>query len=173
MQDEYIQIGKLGKPHGLQGALKVHLWDEFSDFRPKQVLFVKQAGDLVPFFIEKVREHGVHVLVYFEDLENPNAAYQLANKPIFVRKQDLPPAYLEQEVSEMEAVLGFRIFDQNLGEIGPIIDYDEQVYQTMVLVDYKGTEVMIPWVDAYIERMDVEQQIIEMDLPEGLLTLSE
>ena len=169
MQDEYIQIGKLGKPHGLNGALKVLLWADFSDFIPKNVLFVELTGDLIPFFITSIKESGAHLLVRFEDFDNPNSAYKLAKKKIFVRKRDLPESYFQEQVSDMDALLGFRIIDQSLGKIGEIIDFDEQVHQTMILVEYNGAEVMIPWVEAYIERFDVDKRIIEMDLPAGLL----
>ncbi|HHB79120.1 MAG TPA: 16S rRNA processing protein RimM [Saprospiraceae bacterium] len=170
MQPEYIQIGRLGKPYGLKGAVKVLLWDEYVGFRPpKQVLFVQQRGDIIPFFFKSFQEQGGHLLVVFEDFDNPNAAYAVAQKPIFVRKQDLPEDFLEEEDTELDAILGFQIVDKQLGLIGPIIDYDEQPHQSIILVDYQGREVMIPWVDAYIQDFDLQKRVITMDLPLGLL----
>ncbi len=172
MQEEYIQIGRLGKPFGLNGAIKVNLWDEFIGFvPPKNVLFVRQGGDVVPFFFTSFKEQGAHLLVVFEDFDNPNMAHKVAQKDIFVRKQDIPSEFLEEEASEMEAILGFRIIDENLGLIGSVIDFDEKPYQTVILVEYQDREVMIPWVDAYIVGVDSDKQVIKMDLPEGILDL--
>lgn len=172
MQEEYIQIGRLGKPFGLQGAIKVQIWDEFVGLiPPKKVLFVQQGGDVIPFFFTSFKEQGAHLLVVFEDFDNPNTAHKVAKNNIFVRKQDLPAEFLEEEVSEMEALIGFEIHDEHLGVIGPIIDFDEMPHQTIILVDHEGTEVMIPWVEAYIEDFDTDKKVIHMDLPEGLLNL--
>lgn len=170
MQDEYIQIGRLGKPFGLTGAIKVKIWDEFVGFTPaKNVLFVEQGGDVIPFFFTSFGKQGGHLLVVFEDFDNPNTAHQVAKKNIFVRKQDIPKRFLETEKSEMEDFVGFQIKDESLGVIGSILDYDEGAHQTVILVAYQEREVMIPWVDAYILGVDVDQKIIQMDLPEGLL----
>jgi len=172
MQEEYIQIGRLGKPFGLNGAIKVQIWDEFVGLvPPKNVLFVEQGGDVIPFFFTLFKEQGAHLLVLFEDFDNPNAAHKVAKNNIFVRKQDMPPEFLEEETSDMDHVVGFRIKDESLGDIGVILDYDEQPYQTVVLVEYQDREVMIPWVDAYILGFDEENKVIQMDLPEGLLVL--
>lgn len=172
MQEDYIQIGRLGKPFGLKGAIKVQMWDEYVGLvPPKNVVFVQQGGDVIPFFFTSFKEQGVHLLVTFEDIDNPNAAHQIAKNNIFVRKQDMPSEFLEKEKSEMEALLNFEIMDKNLGVIGPIIDFDESPYQTVVLVKYKDKEVMIPWVDAYILGFDAQKKAINMDLPEGLLDL--
>ncbi len=173
MEEEYIQIGRLGKPFGLQGAIKVQLWDEFVGLvPPKNVLFVRQGGDVIPFFFTSFKEQGAHLLVFFEDVDNPNAAHKVAKNDIFVRKQDMPNVFLEEETSEMENVLGFEIIDTNLGKIGAILDYDEKPYQTVVLVEYLEQEVMIPWVEAYILDFDEKKKSILMDLPEGLLDIS-
>ena len=172
MQEEYIQIGRLGKPFGLNGAIKVNLWDEFIGLiPPKNVLFVRQGGDVIPFFFTSFKEQGAHLLVVFEDFDNPNMAHKVAQKDIFVRKQDIPSEFLEEEASELEAILGFRIIDENLGLIGSVIDFDEKPYQTVILVEYQDREVMIPWVDAYIVGVDSDKQVIKMDLPEGILDL--
>lgn len=173
MQEDYIQIGRLGKPYGLQGAIKVKMWDEFVGLVPsKNVLFVQLGGDIIPFFFVSFKMQGAHLLVVFEDFDNPNTAHKVAKKNIFMRKQDIPSKYFEKEVSEMSAMIGFVIQDDRLGEIGVILDFDEMPHQTIVLVDYQGREVMVPWVDSYIQGFDVDKKIVNMDLPEGLLDLS-
>jgi len=172
MQEEYIQIGRLGKPFGLHGAIKVLMWDEFNGLvPPKNVLFVQQGGDLIPYFFVSFKEQGAHLLVNFEDFDNPNTAHKVAKKGIFVRKEDIPIEFLEEEKSPVEELLGFNLVDKSLGIIGAIIDFDIMPFQTMVLVDFQDRKVMIPWVEAYILGFDMKKKIINVDLPEGLLDL--
>lgn len=167
--DTFIQIGKLGKPYGLKGEIKLLLWDEFVDFLPQDVLFVPQHGDKIPFFLEYSKVQGAHVLAKFEDFQDPNAVYKLAQKPVFLREKDIPDAFLVQPESDMEHLLDYQLRDKTLGHLGPIIGYDDGGLQQMILVAYDDQEIMIPWVESYILKLDEKKQIILVDLPEGLL----
>ncbi len=166
---EYIQIGKLGKPHGLKGALKVILWDRFEELMPKNILFVEQKGDIIPFFIQSCKEQGAHLLVQFEDFKSPNDAYPLAQKKLFLREKDIPKELLVEPVSEFNWLIGMRLNDEHLEPIGEIIDFDEAGKQLVVLVKKGNKQFMIPWVSDYIINMDRLAKTAQLDLPKGLI----
>ncbi len=166
---EYIQIGKLGKPHGLNGAIKVSLWDKFEDLMPKNVLFVEQKGDIIPFFIDSCKEQGAHLLVHFEDFKTPNDAYPLAQKKLYLREKDIPKEFLVEPVSEFNWLVGLRLTDEELAPIGEIIDFDEAGKQLVVLVKKGNKEFMIPWVEAYIININLDKKTAMLNLPEGLI----
>jgi ribosomal 30S subunit maturation factor RimM len=44
--------------------------------------------------------------------------------------------------------------------------------QDLLVVDYKGNKVDIPFVEAFISKIDFELQIVSMNLPPGLIEVS-
>jgi 16S rRNA processing protein RimM len=43
----------------------------------------------------------------------------------------------------------------------------------LVIRTPRGDELLIPFVRAYLRKMDIEAKRLEMDLPQGLLTVQE
>ena len=68
--------------------------------------------------------------------------------------------------------IGFRVIDADQGEIGEVIDYDDQTENWILKVeDAGGNELLLPFHEAFIVNIDHEGRVLEMRLPEGLLEL--
>ena len=46
-----------------------------------------------------------------------------------------------------------------------------RIGQDLIVVDYKNKNVLIPFTEQLITNIDKEEQILEMDLPNGLLQI--
>ena len=46
-----------------------------------------------------------------------------------------------------------------------------RIGQDLIVVDYKNKSVLIPFTEQLITNIDKEEQILEMDLPNGLLEI--
>ena len=55
--------------------------------------------------------------------------------------------------------------------IGPIISTMSRIGQDLIVVDYKNKNVLIPFTEQLITNIDKKEQILEMDLPNGLLEI--
>ncbi len=61
--EEYIEVGRLGKVHGLQGEIKLTMEDKFLvDVLQLDALFLEQGGKKTPYFIEYLRGRGTLIL---------------------------------------------------------------------------------------------------------------
>jgi len=168
---EYIQIGYLLKPSGIDGYIKVNIEDDFmDDFLDAAHAFSMIRGDYVPFLIENV-EDSHHLLVKFEDFNSPEEASKLSNSTLYLTSDQLQHSsgILQSKIHHW---IGYEIISKNedlmisLGVIDEIIKLPTQ--QNAVLV-YNGKSVQIPMVEDFIFNIDDEQEQIFMILPEGLL----
>ena len=172
--ENYIEIGRTLKVHGVKGALKVKIKEEYlEDFVQTQVLFLDLGRMHVPYFI-KQRTMGNDLIVYFEDVDSREQAFDIASKKIFLREQDLIPEKvreLETDSLEFGQLKGFVLQDVTLGELGEIEEIVEFPQQEMAFVTYQKKEVMIPLnANLIVEIKEKERQVL-MDLPEGLLDM--
>jgi len=172
MQD-LVKIGHTKKTYGYQGALKVFVEDHFlDDFLEAEVVFLEIVGQKIPHFVKQI-ENEHQLLLSFEDSDTKEAAKRLTNKPLFMRRGDLSDE-LEAPLNELlilQQFIGFTIVDQKAGEVGVVEDIIEMPQQYFAVVQYKGNEALIPINDQFLIGADPEKQILDMDLPEGLLEL--
>jgi 16S rRNA processing protein RimM len=172
MQD-LITIGHTKKTYGYQGALKIFVEDHFLDeFLEAEVVFLEIKGQQIPYFIKNI-ENEHQLLLELEDVDTKEAAKQLTDKPISMRREDLAgaPEAPVDELLILQQFIGFTIVDQEAGMVGVVEDIIEMPQQYFALVRYKGAEALIPINDEFLVGADLEEKILEMDLPEGLLDL--
>ncbi len=172
--EEYIEIAHTRKTYGVDGALKLVCEPPWDEVLPHlRAVFIEVEGGLLPFFVAEVRTTGT-AIIRFEDIRSPEAAKPLAGQPIFARPKDVEPFLDEDSLpgpTLPEQLEGLQVHDQNLGLVGTIEAVREMPQQLMAVITYKGQERLIPLHEDLILEIDPKKGIIQMDLPEGLLTL--
>ena len=87
--EKLVQIGQIKKPFGVKGDLRIRLEEAFEEsFAQATVLFVKEKGNPVPYFIESVTDNKGWLLK-LEDIDSPEQAKALSNQEIFLRAADV------------------------------------------------------------------------------------
>lgn len=175
MEQEYQEIGKIRKPHGLNGEMRVQIVDRYwEDLLHLGMLFLDINGQKVPFFIASIRPEAVPPIIALEDVDTKEAAERYKARPIFLRVSDLSsPIVAEAPEQDLYYgyLQGFELLDQDKLPVGRILRIDVYPQQEMAVLEREGKEVLVPLHDALILSLDEEQQIVQMDLPEGLLNL--
>ncbi len=173
--EAYQSIGFTKKTYGVKGELKLNIEDRYlEDFAQADVLFLDIAGRKIPYFLEYINFENPFTLK-FEDFDSKESAIELTGKEIFMRTTDLLAE--EERVFEVvgnlvfEQYINFEIVDKTLGEIGIIEEIIEYPQQEMAALRFQEKEVLIPMNEQLITKIDTENKVIEMDLPEGLLSL--
>ncbi|MCB9080414.1 MAG: hypothetical protein H6555_01755 [Lewinellaceae bacterium] len=177
--EKYIAIGRLGKSHGLAGEIKIQVKDRYwEDFIESEVLFIEQQGKPVPFFILDARTIGKEVVIQLDDVPTREASLALAGKEVFLREIDLLPDDQARPAGEptvigdrYELLTGYSLHEVELGFVGVIEEVLELPGQLMAVLTYQEREVLIPLTPVFIQSIDPKQQVVVMDLPEGLLDL--
>ena len=76
--EEVYKIGRIGKPHGVKGELKMQFSDDIFDRTDAEYLVLDIEGILVPFFIEEYRfQSDSTAIVKFCDVNSQEKASEL------------------------------------------------------------------------------------------------
>lgn len=165
-KEDYIYFGKFTKPHGTKGEIGIagegFLLGEGCDF-----VAVDIDGILVPFFIENSRsKNGDTIIVKLERLDSAESVRFLTNHATYIPREWVD----EEENLTWSYFVGFSVIDENLGEIGTLIDIDDSTINTLFVVENNGDEVLVPAVEEFIKEINHEERLITLNLPEGLIT---
>lgn len=159
---ELAAIGYFSKPHGVKGQLILRTESDFA-IEALKVLFVEVSGAKAPYFISGYKKNNVGIIVSLEDIDVVEKARTLIGKKVFIDAEFI----LEEE--EGPALLGYELIDKTRGLIGKIISVTDNGHQVLITVDHKGTEVILPLVEEFIERVDDAAKTVYFNAPEGLI----
>jgi len=174
------QIGKIKSAHGLKGEVYVLIYSKDSSWLDKVGAFYV-ASDTTPesekvkLGIKSFRPHKEGVLIFFDNIENRNQSEAIVGKQVWVEQsafvsENNEPIYLLE-------IEDFIVSDLKLGAIGRIKGFSSNNGQDLLLVETtnaqkKSEAFEIPFVDAFVIKMDMQKQILYTDLPEGLLEIN-
>ncbi|WP_025842410.1 ribosome maturation factor RimM [Porphyromonas gingivicanis] len=167
-----VTIGTLGRAHGIHGEINTRLTIDLPSIleyteSQKLFLFIEIDALPVPFLLESWRTKGEDVyLLKFEGIDSKEEAELYTNAPLLIESKFL------NEETEFSAThfVGFTLLDQEERKIGTIVEVDDSTLNTLFVVLRENTEeVWIPIADELVQYIDIEQQVISLQIPEGLL----
>lgn len=170
-REEVFKIGRMGKPHGLQGELQFLFTDDVFDRVEAEYLVLDIEGILVPFFMESYRFRSDEMaLVQFEGIETEEEARKLSLCDVYFPKK---LADSDAPLSGWRALTGFQVADADthavLGEVASVEDSTANVL--LQVVGSSGEAFAIPANPDLIKTVDTAQRVITMTIPDGLLDL--
>lgn len=170
--DELIFLGKIIKSQGFDGALMVALEGNHSeDIEDLESVFVEVDGIPVPFFIASSSLSGRLFSVRFDDYESKDKVIEFIGCKLFADsafagKISSPPAPIH--------ITGYRLFSRDMELIGLISRILSYPMQLMLQVEGEsGVEILVPFHNDWLIKIDKKSSIVVMDLPEGILSVNE
>ena len=170
-KETVYKIGKIGKPHGVDGEVSFHFDDDVFDRTDADYLVLDIDGILVPFFIDEYRfKNDETVLVRFADIASQDRARELTGCDVYFPREH---ADADSDSLSWAQIVGYHVVDAASGKrVGEIRSVDDSTVNTLFeLVTSNGDDLLIPASDDLIVAVDNEERNIEMALPEGLLEL--
>jgi 16S rRNA processing protein RimM len=174
-RDELIAIGHYNKPHGVAGELSATVDVDLEVLSGLSCLVSDIDGIFVPFFVNAIRPKSVDtMLLTIDGIENEKEAARLVNRDIYALKRDYQQESIDADADgyPLDFFIGFELRDSDGSRVGEITDVDEQTENAIFVVDRDGSEIMVPATDDLIVEFDVDNKLMVMDLPEGLLDLN-
>lgn len=174
-------VAKIGKSFGTHGELTINLYDTFpSDFTTEEPLFVYMDNLAVPLFFDHFERRGKSGgVVICADFDTTFRAAQLIGKELYMGLEaELLGWELEPEEGDddgefyLEDMVGFAATFEGSDRRGEVVDFVDDDWNPLFIIEIDGREVMIPAVDDFIVEYSPEQKTVHFDLPEGLLDLN-
>ena len=169
--ENYLKVGKILKPRGLNGEVKVFSTTSFKNIRYKKgnELFVELDKDnLIPVHVKKYssKEGNIDVL-QFEEYQNVNDLDPILGKDLLSVKDDQILKTNEYFFSDLENLV---VYDENKNELGKVIKVEEFPSQITLKVEGKDKKTFfVPFNDFFIKKVNISNNYIIINVIEGLL----
>ena len=160
-------VGKLRRPHGLRGEMLMEIITDFPDrLQAGSLVYVGEA--LQPLHLVKTRLQGTALLVTLEGYTSLEAAGALRNQNVYVTAIDRPA--LPKGEYYLHQLLGMDVIaqaGQTLGRVEEILETGAN--DVLVVRRPHGSDILIPFLESLLLRVDLEHSAIHLRLPPGLL----
>ncbi len=168
--DDCFELGYIVKPHGTRGEVQVFLdVDDPAEYLEMESVFVAYGQDLVPFFIEHIKKAGKNIVIKFDEINTVEKAEELRSLQLFLPLDFLPE--LSEDQFYYHEIIQFDVRDEKLGVLGKVKEVYLKGNQDLIVMEYKGSEILIPVTDEVVTSVDKQARCIFVDLPDGLLDI--
>jgi 16S rRNA processing protein RimM len=172
--DALLLIGRIGKPHGVRGEMKVvPETDDPERFADLETCYVGPRPEAVTAYaIASVRyqhsKRGITVLLGLDAIADRDAAEALRGQLVYAHRDDLPA--LDEGEFFIDDLLDLDVVTTEGDAVGTIVDVMELPSHPVYVVERPGQpDALIPGVPAFIEEVDLEAGRVVLRPIEGLL----
>lgn len=157
--DGYLETGEIVSCHGIRGEVKVYPWADSPDFllRFREL----KIGEAL-YSVERSRVQGTCVLLKLRGIDSIEAASPLIHKTVYFAKAGVKP----DKGYFIADLIGLRVFSEEK-EIGRIEDVLQYPGNDVLLVRGEK-EYLVPFVPAFVHKVDLEQGRADISLLEGM-----
>lgn len=162
---ELNKVGLIVSFHGLKGEVKVKSFTDFKDerFKIKNKLYLKKNDREIEVTIKSWRVHKGMDLLAFEEYSDLTSIEHLKNFEIYALKDELD--ILEEDEFYYKDLIGLSVYDYQDHKIGKIVKINETAANDLFVLD---NDVLIPFVKAIVNEIDLENKKITLFEIEGL-----
>lgn len=169
--NDYFHIGEIVAVFGLQGEMiLLHQMKNREALKNVDAIFIEdKKGSFIPYFIENIRnKDNQELYLTLEGISSREMARTLLKKKIHLEE-----SHFRQQVDENSSLyyLGFTIEDKEAGTLGKIAEIISMPDQLLAKIYHASSELLIPLNENTLRKVDRKNQIIYIELPEGLLDI--
>ena len=169
-----LTVGRVVKAHGVTGELVVQVRTDDPDLRfaPGALLRAKGSDQRERnYAVEAVRAHGSRLLVRLSGVADRASADTLRGSVFVIDSADLPPID-EPDTYYDHQLEGLRVRTTAGRDIGTVAEVLHTAAGELLAVDRdQASELLVPFVSAIVTSVSLEDRVVEIDPPEGLLEL--
>jgi len=165
---ELIKLGKLTRVHGLKGALIVN-GDNLGAVEIKKTgfLFIEMNNVPTPFFITDVKYIGKNLVLCFDGVKTIEEAKNLIGKELWGDAKNI--SVKKNDTNKLE---GYDLMDENKGNVGKVNELIVLPKQQFLSVNVNDNEVLLPYTDAFVKKIDHKTKTVYYCAPEGLFDIN-
>lgn len=160
-----IKIGQVVNVVGLKGELKVY---HYSDYKERFEELTKIYLGNTRYQISKVRYMKELVILKLEGIEDRNEAEKHKGEDVFIDKADV--RVLPEDTYHIFDLVGMKVVDDRGALIGTLNDVIRNNAHDLYEVEKENSsKFLIPAVEEFILKIDMESRTIMVKLIEGLM----
>ena len=155
----FIPCGKLIKPHGIKGEIKLFVYNKDSNILKNKIsIWIKNNDDFTSFNIDYIKGKNSKI-VKLEKIESRDDAELISRKEFFILRSDFPK--IESGNFYINDVIKFKVLE-NGNKLGYIYDIFTLPGGNVMGIKFNEKEILIPMIDKYIEFFDFDKKIVTL-----------
>jgi 16S rRNA processing protein RimM len=165
-------VGKVREAHGLKGDLYVLIFSgdvTWAKRMKKFSLKAKGSDEYQDFLVERTKPFKKGLIVKAGEIKDRTAAEGFEHCEFFIDEELLVSRPGERIF--LSEIKNFKLKNTEQTLLGQIVDFSSNGAQDLLVVEANGKTVEVPFVDAFIKKIDFKHQSVVMDLPEGLFDI--
>ena len=164
-----LQVGVISSTHGVRGEVKVFpTTDDVKRFKRLKEVILDTGREELILEIEGVKFFKQFVILKFKGIDNINDIEKYKCKSLYVTRANA--VRLRKDEYFIADLQGLLVVDENGAEIGILRDVMETGANDVYIVDMKdGRELLLPAIKECILQVDVEAQVMQVHIMDGLL----
>lgn len=169
---DYFELGTLVKTHGVKGdVLAVLDVDNPGRYSKVKVIWVEVDGVLKEFSVDRIAVQAAQktARIHLMGIEDMDTAATYLKCRLFLPMSSLPK--LRGKKFYFHEVPGFTVVDADKGLLGTITAVYERSEQPIIEFAYKDKKILFPVHESIIQKIDREQKLFHVKLPDGLLEI--
>ncbi|MBC7370120.1 MAG: 16S rRNA processing protein RimM [Bdellovibrionaceae bacterium] len=166
-------VGKVKEAHGLRGELYILIFaGDISWLKKMQSFELRPKGSEAEgtvYPVEKVKPFKDGFILKTPAFSDRTAAEKIKGQDFLVSEE----LFISKpgETIFLKEILDFMVKNVAQENIGPIKGFSSNGSQDLLVVQTATGTAEIPFVEAFIKKIDFKHRTVVMDLPEGLLDL--
>lgn len=162
-------IGKIVGVHGIKGNCKIRSYAEsLSVFQSDSVVIVATSdGRQKPYEINWVKPHAKAALISFKGVDTRDQAEAFIGCELFIEKNRLPDP--EEGSYYWFDLIGLDVFDDDQKYLGRLESIIQTGSNDVYVVKEDDTEILVPALESVVQKIDLKNRRMQVDLPEGLV----
>lgn len=163
--ENLILVGYTQKPYGLFGELKIRPatfdFDRHTDLTT--VWFRKRGSDAPqPLEVRATRADGEFWFLKFKGHLTPESVAAYSGGQLLIpaeERRELP-----EDMVYVSDVPGMAVVDEASQPVGSVVEVLEQGATEMLVVGTGRKDILIPWNDHFVKRIDKAARVVHVDL---------
>ena len=173
MTDELVILGRITRPHGVRGEVRVfphtQTPDSFLGFR--SLLLRRPDCDPREVRVLEAKVHGSMVLLRLEGVGDRSGAEELIGADLLIGRDMLPE--LDEGEYYWADLIGLEVFDERGTRLGRVAGLLAVGADDLLRLENGEREIFLPFREEVITEVDLAAGRMSARPPEGLLELED
>jgi 16S rRNA processing protein RimM len=172
--EDSLHLGDVIKPHSYLGFVKVaFLFPGLEKIvKPGSFIFIEFMEKPVPFFIENIQwADDTSALLKFEEVNSDKDAEELRGRKLVIASASIPKKQ-QKRMQPASSFEGYSIKDETGRFLGTVTEVMESGPQSLLEVEYEKSTYLIPVHEDIIIDVILQERLLIVNLPEGLISVN-
>ena len=168
--NNHVKIGTVVSKHGYKGNLKINVSSLSVDtLQDLKHIFIHIDDCFIPFMIDDIKLFSKNMLVVkLKEINSEKEVGEIIHKNIYVDYTEVQSK--KDSVFSYNEFINFNVCKDSQ-KIGKIENINTDLPQPVFEIKYGSRIILIPIHENFIKEIDKENNIIHLDIPDGLLEI--